>query len=163
MQPFCPGLCFINGKWKKVKDAEGPLVTFLSLVKVLFWEEGSEQSEAEAARVIDTKALLSGLKGSSAYQIAVRAQNSAGLGPCSRALNITTKKPREANHKSFISLFLLSLLVESLSAVRGIFKYIYSNAILDVWTHWLLDSILPSILGHREDGRYNYLCQQCRL
>ncbi|KAF3855797.1 hypothetical protein F7725_016520 [Dissostichus mawsoni] len=61
--------------------------------EVLFWEEGSEQSEAEAARVIDTTALLSGLKGSSAYQIAVRAQNSAGLGPCSHALNITTKKP----------------------------------------------------------------------
>ncbi|XP_037346353.2 contactin-4 [Pungitius pungitius] len=61
--------------------------------EVLFWEEGSEQSEAESLRVADTTALLSGLKGSTAYGISVRAQNSAGLGPCSPAFNYTTKKP----------------------------------------------------------------------
>ncbi|XP_074501928.1 contactin-4 isoform X1 [Sebastes fasciatus] len=61
--------------------------------EVLFWEEGSQQSDAERRRVIDTTALLSGLKGSTAYLISVRAQNSAGLGPCSPAFNITTKKP----------------------------------------------------------------------
>ncbi|XP_068449869.1 contactin-4 isoform X2 [Clinocottus analis] len=61
--------------------------------EVLFWEEGSEQSEAERVRVIDTTALLSGLKGSTVYLISVRAQNSAGLGPCSPAFNNTTKKP----------------------------------------------------------------------
>lgn len=44
-------------------------------------------------RVINTTALLSGLKGSTVYLISVRAQNSAGLGPCSPAFNITTKKP----------------------------------------------------------------------
>nr|XP_040060354.1 contactin-4 [Gasterosteus aculeatus aculeatus] len=61
--------------------------------QVLFWEEGSEQSEAESLRVVGTTALLSGLKGSTAYVISVRAQNSAGLGPCSPAFNYTTKKP----------------------------------------------------------------------
>ncbi|XP_068578147.1 contactin-4 isoform X1 [Cebidichthys violaceus] len=61
--------------------------------EVLFWEEGSEQSEAERVRVIDATALLSGLKGSTVYLISVRAQNSAGLGPCSPAFNNTTKKP----------------------------------------------------------------------
>ncbi|XP_029288438.1 contactin-4 isoform X2 [Cottoperca gobio] len=60
--------------------------------EVLFWEEGS-QPRAERVRVIDTSALLSGLKGSTVYLISVRAQNSAGLGPCSPAFNITTKKP----------------------------------------------------------------------
>ncbi|KAI3369534.1 hypothetical protein L3Q82_007744 [Scortum barcoo] len=60
---------------------------------VLFWETGSQQSEAERVRVINTAALLTGLKGSTLYLISVRAQNSAGLGPCSPALNITTKKP----------------------------------------------------------------------
>uniref|UniRef100_A0A8D0D2N1 Contactin 4 n=1 Tax=Sander lucioperca TaxID=283035 RepID=A0A8D0D2N1_SANLU len=44
-------------------------------------------------RVIDATSLLSGLKGSTVYLISVRAQNSAGLGPCSPAFNITTKKP----------------------------------------------------------------------
>ncbi|TNN78622.1 Contactin-4 [Liparis tanakae] len=61
--------------------------------EVFFWEEGSEQSEAERVRVFDSTALLSGLKGSTVYLISVRAQNSAGLGPCSPAFNNTTKKP----------------------------------------------------------------------
>ncbi|AWP03405.1 putative contactin-4-like, partial [Scophthalmus maximus] len=61
--------------------------------EVLFWEEGARQSDADRVKVINTIALLSGLKGSTVYQISVRAQNSAGLGPCSPAFNITTKKP----------------------------------------------------------------------
>uniref|UniRef100_A0A665VUT5 Contactin 4 n=1 Tax=Echeneis naucrates TaxID=173247 RepID=A0A665VUT5_ECHNA len=51
------------------------------------------QSQAERVKVINTTALLSGLKGSTVYLISVRAQNSAGLGPCSPAFSITTKKP----------------------------------------------------------------------
>ncbi|XP_017282455.1 contactin-4 [Kryptolebias marmoratus] len=61
--------------------------------EVLFWEEGSEQSEADRVRVINSSALLSSLKGSTLYQIAVRAQNSAGFGPRSPSFNITTRKP----------------------------------------------------------------------
>jgi len=68
----------------------------LSLVQVLFWEEGSQQSDADRVRVINKTALLSGLKGSTVYVISVRAQNSAGLGPSSSSLNIATKKPRES-------------------------------------------------------------------
>lgn len=74
------------------------VVICLSLVQVIFWEEGSQQSEAERVRIINTNALLSGLKGSTVYLISVRAQNSAGLGPCSPAFNITTRKPREFPH-----------------------------------------------------------------
>uniref|UniRef100_A0A3B5AXQ0 Fibronectin type-III domain-containing protein n=1 Tax=Stegastes partitus TaxID=144197 RepID=A0A3B5AXQ0_9TELE len=61
--------------------------------EVLFWEEGSQQSDADIVRVINSTAFLSGLKGSTVYLISVRAQNSAGLGPCSPSFNITTKKP----------------------------------------------------------------------
>ncbi|XP_029946974.1 contactin-4 [Salarias fasciatus] len=61
--------------------------------EVLFWEEGSQQSEADRVRVVNSTALLSGLKASRVYLISVRAQNSAGLGPCSPPFNITTKKP----------------------------------------------------------------------
>uniref|UniRef100_A0AAQ5YVZ6 Contactin 4 n=1 Tax=Amphiprion ocellaris TaxID=80972 RepID=A0AAQ5YVZ6_AMPOC len=50
-------------------------------------------SDADIVRVINSSALLSGLKGSAVYLISVRAQNSAGLGPCSPSFNITTKKP----------------------------------------------------------------------
>lgn len=74
------------------------MVTDFPLVQVLFWEEGTEQSEADRVRVINSSALLSGLKGSTLYQIAVRAQNSAGFGPCSPSINITTRKPREFEH-----------------------------------------------------------------
>uniref|UniRef100_A0A4W6FQY0 Contactin 4 n=1 Tax=Lates calcarifer TaxID=8187 RepID=A0A4W6FQY0_LATCA len=56
-------------------------------------QHGFQQSEADRVRVINTTALLSGLKSSTVYLISVRAQNSAGLGPCSPAFNITTKKP----------------------------------------------------------------------
>ncbi|KAF6728555.1 Contactin-4, partial [Oryzias melastigma] len=62
--------------------------------ELLFWEEGSLQSDAGRVRVpSNNTALLSGLKASTVYQISVRAQNSAGLGPCSPAINITTRKP----------------------------------------------------------------------
>lgn len=54
-----------------------------------------QESDAEMVRVTDTAALLSGLKGSTVYLISVRAQNSAGAGPSSPAVNVTTKKPRE--------------------------------------------------------------------
>uniref|UniRef100_A0A8C9Z7P6 Contactin-3 n=1 Tax=Sander lucioperca TaxID=283035 RepID=A0A8C9Z7P6_SANLU len=74
-------------------EIEVSVATLTSSVQVLFWEEGSQQNEAERVRVIDATSLLSGLKGSTVYLISVRAQNSAGLGPCSPAFNITTKKP----------------------------------------------------------------------
>ncbi|KAM3620814.1 uncharacterized protein V6R79_002436 [Siganus canaliculatus] len=61
--------------------------------EVLFWEKGSSESEAERVLITNTTALLSGLKGNTVYLISVRAQNSAGFGPCSPAFNITTKKP----------------------------------------------------------------------
>uniref|UniRef100_A0A7N6AA63 Contactin 4 n=1 Tax=Anabas testudineus TaxID=64144 RepID=A0A7N6AA63_ANATE len=73
----------------------------------VFWEavppgSRSGQSEADRVRVVSTTARLSGLKGNTVYQISVSAQNSAGLGPCSHALNITTKKPRKSTHEIMI-------------------------------------------------------------
>ncbi|XP_064812574.1 contactin-4-like [Oncorhynchus masou masou] len=61
--------------------------------EVLCWEEGVQESDAEIVKVTDTVALLSGLMGSTLYLISVRAQNSAGAGPSSPAVNVTTKKP----------------------------------------------------------------------
>nr|XP_020448607.1 contactin-4-like [Monopterus albus]XP_020448608.1 contactin-4-like [Monopterus albus] len=77
--------------WKPIRP--GSSTEKIIAYEVLFWEEGSQQSEADIVKVINTTALLSGLKGSTVYLISVRAQNSAGLGPCSPAFNITTKKP----------------------------------------------------------------------
>lgn len=75
------------------------LLSVVVLIQVLFWEESSQQSEADRVRVTGSMALLSGLKSSTAYLISVRAQNSAGLGPCSPSFNVTTKKPRKRAHR----------------------------------------------------------------
>uniref|UniRef100_A0A3P9LQE2 Contactin 4 n=1 Tax=Oryzias latipes TaxID=8090 RepID=A0A3P9LQE2_ORYLA len=61
--------------------------------ELLFWEEGTQQSDAGRVRAPNNTALLAGLKASTVYQISVRAQNSAGFGPCSPAVNISTRKP----------------------------------------------------------------------
>lgn len=42
-----------------------------------------------------TSAIIQGLKGSSTYNITVRAYNTAGAGPPSAPVNVTTKKPRK--------------------------------------------------------------------
>lgn len=96
------------------------VVICLSLVQVIFWEKGSQQSEAERVRIINTNALLSGLKGSTVYLISVRAQNSAGLGPCSPAFNVTTRKPREFLHtgqKNVLCVIVIDLLKSFLTLI----------------------------------------------
>lgn len=45
-----------------------------------------------------TSAIIQGLKGSSTYYITVRAYNTAGAGPPSAVINVTTKKPRKCRH-----------------------------------------------------------------
>uniref|UniRef100_A0A672H7E2 Contactin 4 n=1 Tax=Salarias fasciatus TaxID=181472 RepID=A0A672H7E2_SALFA len=69
-----------------------PMASKSSREKIIAYEV-REQSEADRVRVVNSTALLSGLKASRVYLISVRAQNSAGLGPCSPPFNITTKKP----------------------------------------------------------------------
>ncbi|KAL4655900.1 contactin-3-like [Arapaima gigas] len=61
--------------------------------EVLFWEVGVRESEAERVRVADTSAIISALKGSTTYVMVVKACNSAGAGPASAPVNVTTKKP----------------------------------------------------------------------
>lgn len=42
-----------------------------------------------------TSAKVTNLRGNALYHLAVRAYNTAGTGPSSAAVNVTTKKPRE--------------------------------------------------------------------
>uniref|UniRef100_A0A8C1LGU4 Contactin 4 n=1 Tax=Cyprinus carpio TaxID=7962 RepID=A0A8C1LGU4_CYPCA len=56
-------------------------------------EDGSPDSDAERVRVTETSVNITGLKGSTLYLISVRAHNSAGTGPSSAPISITTKKP----------------------------------------------------------------------
>ncbi|KAM6927796.1 contactin-4 [Xenentodon cancila] len=93
-----------SGVWARAVSASEILVNWepilsrfgsekITAYEVLVWEEGRVQSEADRVRVTNSTALLAGLKGSTEYLISVRAQNSAGLGPGSRSISISTKKP----------------------------------------------------------------------
>ncbi|KTG32900.1 hypothetical protein cypCar_00036442, partial [Cyprinus carpio] len=61
--------------------------------EVQWLEDGSPDSDAERVRVTETSVNITGLKGSTLYLISVRAHNSAGTGPSSTPISITTKKP----------------------------------------------------------------------
>ncbi|XP_064161731.1 contactin-4 [Anguilla rostrata] len=61
--------------------------------EVLYWEEGESEGDAERLRVAETMTNITGLKGSTSYFVAVKARNSAGTGPPSAPVNVTTKKP----------------------------------------------------------------------
>ncbi|KAG5281786.1 hypothetical protein AALO_G00048780 [Alosa alosa] len=60
-----------------------------------YWEQDATQDMASVVRTVGDRALavLRELDGSSTYLISVRAYNSAGVGPHSSVVNITTKKP----------------------------------------------------------------------
>uniref|UniRef100_A0A8C1ZDN7 Contactin 4 n=1 Tax=Cyprinus carpio TaxID=7962 RepID=A0A8C1ZDN7_CYPCA len=61
--------------------------------EVQWLEDGSPESDAERVRVPESSVIITGLKGSTLYLISVRAHNSAGTGPSSTPISITTKKP----------------------------------------------------------------------
>lgn len=60
------------------------------------------QDTASVIRTVGNKTslLVRDLEGSSTYHMSLRAYNSAGVGPPSSVVNVTTKKPR----KGFLSL-----------------------------------------------------------
>ncbi|XP_077054169.1 contactin-4 isoform X2 [Siphateles boraxobius] len=61
--------------------------------EVQWLEDGSPESDAERVRVTESSVNITGLKGSTIYLMSVRAHNSAGTGPSSAPISITTKKP----------------------------------------------------------------------
>uniref|UniRef100_A0A673MGJ8 Contactin-4-like n=1 Tax=Sinocyclocheilus rhinocerous TaxID=307959 RepID=A0A673MGJ8_9TELE len=60
-----------------------------------YWEKNEKEDTASLLRTVGnrTMAIIQGLKGSTTYYIKVRAYNTAGTGPSSPAVNVTTKKP----------------------------------------------------------------------
>ncbi|XDV35441.1 hypothetical protein PO909_005388 [Leuciscus waleckii] len=60
-----------------------------------YWEKNGKEDTASVLRTVGNRtiAIIQGLKGSSSYYITVRAYNTAGTGPPSPAVNVTTKKP----------------------------------------------------------------------
>lgn len=62
-----------------------------------YWGEKEKQEAASVIRTVGNKTsvLIRDLEGSSTYYMSLRAYNSAGVGPQSSIVNVTTKKPRK--------------------------------------------------------------------
>lgn len=62
-----------------------------------YWGKKEKQDTASVIRTVGNKTsvLIKDLEGSSTYYMSLRAYNSAGVGPQSIIVNVTTKKPRK--------------------------------------------------------------------
>ncbi|NXI09638.1 CNTN4 protein, partial [Irena cyanogastra] len=66
--------------------------------EVRCWRHDEKEENARRIRTVgnQTSTKVSNLRGNALYHLAVRAYNTAGTGPSSAAVNVTTKKPRES-------------------------------------------------------------------
>ncbi|XP_041748489.1 contactin-4 isoform X1 [Coregonus clupeaformis] len=60
-----------------------------------YWEKREKEEAASVQRTVgnQTSAIIRGVRGSNTYYVTVRAYNTAGAGPPSTTVNVTTKKP----------------------------------------------------------------------
>uniref|UniRef100_A0A673G7L7 Contactin-4-like n=1 Tax=Sinocyclocheilus rhinocerous TaxID=307959 RepID=A0A673G7L7_9TELE len=80
--------------WKPVHQSGSKgQITGYEVYKHHKWREGKKEALTSHLRVTETSVNITGLKGSTLYLISVRAHNSAGTGPSSVPISITTKKP----------------------------------------------------------------------
>ncbi|NXX49456.1 CNTN4 protein, partial [Tricholaema leucomelas] len=65
--------------------------------EVRCWRHDEKEENAKRIRTVgnQTSTRVSNLRGNALYHLAVRAYNTAGTGPSSAAVNVTTRKPRE--------------------------------------------------------------------
>ncbi|XP_062825799.1 contactin-4 isoform X4 [Anolis carolinensis] len=63
--------------------------------EVRYWQHGDKEEQAGRMKTMtnQTFARISNLKGNALYHLAVKAYNTAGMGPSSAVVNVTTKKP----------------------------------------------------------------------
>lgn len=66
-------------------------------MQLQYWGVKQRQDTASVIRTVGNKTslLVRDLEGSSTYHMSLRAYNSAGVGPPSNVVNVTTKKPRK--------------------------------------------------------------------
>uniref|UniRef100_A0AAQ4P2Y1 Contactin 4 n=1 Tax=Gasterosteus aculeatus aculeatus TaxID=481459 RepID=A0AAQ4P2Y1_GASAC len=73
--------------------------------EVRYWSGSEREDTASVQKTVgnQTSTVIRGVKGSSTYCISVRAYNTAGTGPPSAAVNVTTKKPRKYRPETCLS------------------------------------------------------------
>ncbi|KFZ54169.1 Contactin-4, partial [Podiceps cristatus] len=69
--------------------------------EVRCWRHDEKEENARRIRTVgnQTSAKVSSLRGNALYHLAVRAYNTAGTGPASAAVNVTTKKPHREHQR----------------------------------------------------------------
>lgn len=69
----------------------------LGAFQLRYWSRGEKEDMASVQRTVgnQTSTVIRGVKGSTTYYVSVRAYNTAGTGPPSSTVNVTTKKPRK--------------------------------------------------------------------
>lgn len=74
-----------------------PFHLCLSSSQLRFWTRSGREDAANVHRTVGnhTSTVIRSLKGSTTYYVSVRAYNTAGSGPPSATINVTTKKPRK--------------------------------------------------------------------
>lgn len=74
-----------------------PDIRILFYYQVVYWEDDTKPDTVGKVRISSnyTAVNISSLRGSTQYYLAVSAFNTAGTGPQSPPINVTTKKPRE--------------------------------------------------------------------
>lgn len=80
-------------------------------VQVRYWKHEDKEEQAGRMKISanQTFAKITNLKGNALYHFAVKAYNTAGMGPSSAVVNITTRKPRESWLRQQAALFLNSV------------------------------------------------------
>lgn len=68
-------------------------------LQVRCWRHDEKEENARKIRTVgnQTSAKVTNLQGNALYHLAVKAYNTAGTGPSSAMVNVTTKKPRECS------------------------------------------------------------------
>lgn len=63
-----------------------------------YWRHEDKEENAKKIRTVgnQTSTKITNLQGSALYHLAVKAYNSAGTGPSSATVNVTTRKPRKS-------------------------------------------------------------------
>lgn len=91
----------LQGKLSNTFDADYYLCMVVWF-QLQYWAEKKKQDTAAVIRTVGNKTsvLVRDLEGSSTYYMSLRAYNSAGVGPQSIIVNVTTKKPRKGSQHS---------------------------------------------------------------
>ncbi|CAB1353461.1 unnamed protein product, partial [Coregonus sp. 'balchen'] len=109
IQPFSPFQVKVGVYNNEGEGPFGPVITIYSAeeepgraptriqAKSLsaYWEKREKEEVASVQRTVgnQTSAIIRGVRGSNTYYVTVRAYNTAGAGPPSATVNVTTKKP----------------------------------------------------------------------